>query len=57
MVFQLLVMLRYAAHCNGVDWSRIRVVDAGGPEEMSAAFRSGIGDYVHLQAPASHQLG
>jgi NitT/TauT family transport system substrate-binding protein len=53
---QPLVMLRYAAHCNGVDWSRVSVADAGAPEEMSAAFRNGSGDYIHLQAPASHQL-
>ena len=53
---QPLVMLRYAAHYNGVDWSKIHVVDAGSPEEMDAAFRAGTGDYVHLQAPAPHQL-
>jgi NitT/TauT family transport system substrate-binding protein len=48
---QPLVMLRYAAHHNGVDWEKIRVIDAGTPEEMDAAFRAGTGDYVHLQAP------
>jgi NitT/TauT family transport system substrate-binding protein len=48
---QPLVMLRYAAHHNGVDWTKIHVVDAGTPEEMDAAFREGAGDYVHLQAP------
>ena len=53
---QPLVMLKYAVHYNGVDWSRIRVVDAGSPEEMEAAFRAGQGDYVHLQAPAPHQI-
>jgi NitT/TauT family transport system substrate-binding protein len=53
---QPFAMLRYALHRNGVDWSRIRVVDAGTPEEMEAAFRSGAGDYVHLQGPAAHQL-
>src|SRR5207253_120883 len=26
------------------------------PEEMDAAFRAGQGDYVHLQAPAPHQI-
>ena len=53
---QPLVMLKYAAHYNGVDWRRIRVIDAGAPEQMDAAFRAGQGDYVHLQAPASHQV-
>src|ERR1051325_2762858 len=45
---QPLVMLKYAAHSNGVDWSSIDVVDAGSPERMEAAFRNGDGDYVHL---------
>lgn len=53
---QPLIMLRYAAHHNSVDWAGIRVVDAGTPEEMVAAFRAGTGDYVHLQAPAPHLL-
>jgi NitT/TauT family transport system substrate-binding protein len=53
---QPLVMLKYAVHYNGADWSRIRVVDAGTPEQMEAAFRAGQGDYVHLQAPAPHVL-
>ena len=53
---QPLVMLKYAVHFNGVDWARIRVVDAGTPEQMEAAFRAGQSDYVHLQAPAPHQI-
>lgn len=53
---QPLVMLKYAVHHNGADWSRIRVVDAGAPEEMEAALRAGGGDYVQLQAPAPDQL-
>lgn len=53
---QPLVMLKYAVHYNGVDWSRVRVVDAGSPEEMEKAFRAGKGDYVHLQGPAPQQL-
>ncbi|HYM13177.1 MAG TPA: ABC transporter substrate-binding protein [Bryobacterales bacterium] len=53
---QPLAMLRYAAHVNGVDWSRIQVIDAGSPDEMDAAFRAGRGDYVHLQGPAPQQL-
>src|SRR5215831_8342019 len=31
---QPLVMLKYAVHSNGADWSRIRVIDAGTPEWM-----------------------
>ncbi len=48
---QPLVMLKYALHHNGVDWNRIQAIDAGTPAQMEAAFRSGAGDYVHLQAP------
>jgi NitT/TauT family transport system substrate-binding protein len=53
---QPLVMLRYAAHRMGADWNRIRLIDAGAPQEMEGAFRSGRGDYVHLQGPASQRL-
>jgi NitT/TauT family transport system substrate-binding protein len=53
---QPLVMLRYAARANGVDWQRVEVIDAGAPERMEAAFRAGRGDYVHLQGPAPQQL-
>ena len=53
---QPLAMLRYAANRQGVEWNRIHVVDAGSPEQMIAAFRSGTGDYVHLQGPGPQQL-
>jgi NitT/TauT family transport system substrate-binding protein len=49
---QPLAMLRYAVHYNGVDWTKIDVVNAGSAAEMAAAFRAGKGDFVHLQAPA-----
>jgi NitT/TauT family transport system substrate-binding protein len=48
--------LKYAVHHNGADWEKVRVVDLGPPEEMEMAFRSGTGDYVHLQGPAPQQL-
>jgi NitT/TauT family transport system substrate-binding protein len=48
---QPLAMLKYAVKYNGVDWGNISVVDAGGPEEMAAAFREGMGDYLHAQGP------
>jgi len=54
--FQPLAMLKYAAHCQGVDWSRLQVEDAGGVEEIDAAFRAGRGDYVHQQGPAAQQI-
>ena len=53
---QPLAMLRYAAHRQGVDWSKTQVIDAGSPEEMDAAFRGGRGDWVHQQGPAAQQL-
>jgi NitT/TauT family transport system substrate-binding protein len=53
---QPLLMLRYAAHAQGVDWSKVRLVDAGSVEEMDSAFRAGQGDYIHQQGPAPQQL-
>ena len=53
---QPLLMLRYAARAQEVDWSKIRVIDAGSVAEMDAAFRGGHGDYVHQQGPAPQQL-
>jgi NitT/TauT family transport system substrate-binding protein len=54
--WQPLTMLRYAARTNGVDWSRVRLLNAGTPDEMQRAYRAGEADYIHLQAPAPHQL-
>jgi len=48
---QPLVMLKYAVRHNGGDWSKIRAIDAGAPEEMAAAFGAGTGDYLQLQGP------
>jgi NitT/TauT family transport system substrate-binding protein len=53
---QPLVMLRWAAHHKGADWSRIQVINAGSPQAMEAAFRSGQADFVHLQAGVPQQL-
>ncbi len=48
---QPLVMLKYAVRHNGADWRQIKVIDAGMPEKMEAAFGAGTADYIHLQAP------
>ena len=48
---QPLVMLKYAVKHNGADWKKIKIVNAGTPEQMAAAFIAGQADYVHLQAP------
>src|SRR3954469_2122381 len=53
---QPLPMLRYAVQYNQADWSKINVLDRGTPEQMLEAFRSGEGDYVHLQAPGPETL-
>jgi NitT/TauT family transport system substrate-binding protein len=48
---QPLVMLKYALNHNGAEWKRIKVIDAGAPEKMAAAFSTGTADYIHLQGP------
>ncbi len=53
---QPLLMLRYAAQVQGVDWDKVNIVDAGDTEAMDQAFRSGQGDYIHQQGPAPQQL-
>jgi NitT/TauT family transport system substrate-binding protein len=53
---QPLYMLKYALRCQGTDWSRIHVVDAGSIEQIEADFRAGRGDYVHQQGPQPQQL-
>jgi len=54
--FQPLAMLKYALHCQGVAYEDIVVIDAGDVAAMDAAFRDGLGDYVHQQGPAPQQL-
>jgi NitT/TauT family transport system substrate-binding protein len=53
---QPLIMLKYAARLNGVEWTSVNAVDVGTPEEMTRAFRQGRGVYIHLQSPDAHQL-
>ena len=53
---QPMVMFRYACHRSGIDFSQLNVVDAGTSAEMDAAFRDGLGDYIHQQGPAPQQL-
>jgi NitT/TauT family transport system substrate-binding protein len=53
---QPLVMLKYAARSNHLDWTKVQAIDAGSPTEMVRAFREGRGAYVHLQSPDAHQL-
>lgn len=53
---QPLAMLKYALHKEGVDLGAVDTVDAGDPQAMAQAFRSGKGDYVHLQGPWAQEL-
>jgi NitT/TauT family transport system substrate-binding protein len=53
---QPLTMLRYAVDHNGAAWRKINFINAGGPEQMMAAFRAGEGDYIHVQAPLPQLL-
>lgn len=54
--FQPMAMFKYALHRQGVDFARIKVIDAGEVEAIDHAFRCGEGDYVHQQGPAPQQL-
>ena len=53
---QPFAMLKYALHLKRVDISRIRMIDAGGPDAMEKTFRQGRGDFIHLQGPVPQQL-
>jgi NitT/TauT family transport system substrate-binding protein len=53
---QPFAMLKYGLHLQGVDFERIQLIAAGGPDAMDKAFRDGEGDFVHLQGPAPQQL-
>jgi NitT/TauT family transport system substrate-binding protein len=53
---QPLAMFRYACFRCGLDFSTIVAVDAGQTENMIEAFKTGEGDYIHLQGPAPQQL-
>jgi NitT/TauT family transport system substrate-binding protein len=55
-VGQPLAMFKYACYRMGLDYTKINVIHAGGPDEMDQAFRRGTGDYVHLQGPYPQQL-
>lgn len=53
---QPLAMFKYALSKEGVDFGTIEAIDAGPSAAMQKAFRSGKGDYVHLQGPAAQEL-
>ena len=53
---QPLAMFKYACYKKDIDSNKIKLKDAGNPEEMIDAFRDGTGDFIHLQGPAAQQL-
>lgn len=53
---QPMAMFKYACHRSGLAFGDIHAIDAGATERMIEAFRSGEGDYIHLQGPAPQQL-
>lgn len=55
-LFQPLALLKYACHLHGADYSKIRVIDAGGPDAMEKSFREGTGMFLHAQGPVPQQL-
>ena len=53
---QPLYMFKYACLKKGIDFDKLKIIDAGSPEEMVKSFREGNGDLIHLQAPQSIDL-
>ena len=53
---QPLALLRWAAHHNGSDLSRANLLNLGSASAMEAAFRSGQGNYIHLQGGIPQQM-
>ena len=54
--FQPMALFRTALKAKGVDAAKVRMVDAGDPARMEAAFRAGEGDFLHMQGPIPQQL-
>src|SRR5262245_1474670 len=53
---QPMAMFKYACFKSGLSFTDIEVIDAGSTDKMIAAFRAGLGDFIHLQGPAPQQL-
>jgi len=51
-------MINFQLACGnaGIDYAKVKVIDAGNAAEMEQAFRAGEGDYIHLQGPAPQAL-
>lgn len=53
---QPLAMFKYACHKAGIDFSKVKLIQPGGPAAIDKAFREGQGTYVHQQGPYPQQL-
>ncbi len=53
---QPMAMFKYACHKAGIDFAKIKAIDAGNAGQIDKAFRDGTGRYVHQQGPAPQQL-
>lgn len=53
---QPLAMFKYACHKEGIDYTKIKVINPGGAADMDKAFRDGQGQYVQQQGPFPQQL-
>jgi NitT/TauT family transport system substrate-binding protein len=49
-------MFRYACHKAGIDFDKIKAINAGNAAQIDQAFRDGTGQYVHQQGPMPQQL-
>ena len=54
--FQPMAMFKYALHKLSIDFTQLKVVDAGDVNAIDQAFRNGQGDFVHQQGPYAQQL-
>jgi len=54
--FQPMAMFKYGLMNKGVNYQLLQVHDAGDVHQIEQAFRSGQGDYVHMQGPVPQQL-
>ena len=52
---QPFAMFKYACHKAGIDFTKLRVINVGGAEDMDKAFRAGKGQYVQQQGPFPQQ--
>ena len=49
-------MFRYACHKAGIDFDKIKAINAGNAAQIDQAFRDGTGQYAHQQGPMPQQL-